>query len=238
MLNTKYLQKQMDFYQGKSLPTTPLIFYPNSPYDVEVWKYVDPYILENIPPFAYKVSSFGRVYSEPKAKKYGDGIMCPSRNGRGYLQLTFSGVHKERICVKIGRLVLMHFNFNPYCYELEVDHLDGNKDNNHLSNLEWVTPQENTHRAIINNQRALTIGDQTSNCDFLSNEQAYELYSEAIDMEEVHYGILAKKYNVTTYYIDSLVQGKIRPYIADKYYRRLHIDQSNIPIELPESHHK
>lgn len=55
----------------------------------------------------------------------------------------------------IHRLVAMMFIPNPNNYE-QVDHLDGNKLNNNVENLEWVTPKENTNRAWKKGQAKYT----------------------------------------------------------------------------------
>lgn len=46
----------------------------------------------------------------------------------------------------VHRLVAKVFIPNPNNYNV-VDHVDGNKSNNHFSNLEWVSSSENNHRA-------------------------------------------------------------------------------------------
>lgn len=55
------------------------------------------------------------------------------------------------VCTKSGtayvhRLVALAFIPNPYGYK-EIDHLDSNPGNPHVSNLEWVTHAENVRRA-------------------------------------------------------------------------------------------
>ena len=63
-------------------------------------------------------------------------------------QYYFVGLLKngKRKYFAVHRLVAMAFIHNPNNYE-QVDHLDGNKLNNNVDNLEWVSPKENTNRA-------------------------------------------------------------------------------------------
>lgn len=173
----------------------------------------------------YEISTHGRVFSHVKSPNYPNGgIMIPSKNAKGYHQINIKSSNPEikKICCKISRLVMLHFRFVPNCQYYEVDHIDGNKDNNHITNLEWVTPQENTHRAIINGQRAISC-----HCDngmLLTDAQAHELYNDAIKQGS-NYEILCNKYGVSYEYINNLVTGKIRPYIAGLYYNRFHYEE-------------
>lgn len=55
----------------------------------------------------------------------------------------------KRKNLKIHRLVALNFIDNPLSKPF-VNHIDGDKLNNDIRNLEWCTPLENTTHAIEN----------------------------------------------------------------------------------------
>lgn len=52
--------------------------------------------------------------------------------------------------IPVHRIVASAFNYEKYFDNATVDHIDGNKMNNHISNLEWVTQSENEKRSYKN----------------------------------------------------------------------------------------
>lgn len=89
----------------------------------ELWKDIDGY------DGRYAVSTWGRV-------KGVHGIMKPYTNSKGYLKI---GLMKDGVSQKhrVHRLVAQAFIPNPFDLP-EVNHIDGNKQNNSITNLEWI----------------------------------------------------------------------------------------------------
>jgi hypothetical protein len=97
---------------------------------VERWVDVDGY------DGMYQVSDIGRVRSRRK-------VLLPyERHGYLYVRLSKDGVAKN---YRVHRLVAKAFVDNPNDY-IEVNHLDGDKQNNRHENLKWCTGSQNiTH---------------------------------------------------------------------------------------------
>lgn len=111
----------------------------------EIWKDIKGY--EGY----YQISNFGNIRSLDRwinnngtlVFRMGK-ILSPSKSGPGYLQIAFyvDGKTQKKY---IHRLVMEAFNptDNP---KLEINHIDENKENNMITNLEWVTHKENINK--------------------------------------------------------------------------------------------
>lgn len=93
----------------------------------------------------YKISNEGVLFSIPRFGVKG-GVVKPYKTTNGYYgyHLSENGkLHRT----SVHRLLAKHFIPNPENKPC-VNHIDGNRVNNSLENLEWVTYKENTHHAI------------------------------------------------------------------------------------------
>ena len=89
----------------------------------------------------YSISTDGQVWNVHKEQ-----WQAQSDAGE-YLKVCLVYEGKKHQAV-VHRLVAEHFLPNPGNYPI-VNHIDGNKHNNHVSNLEWVTPVENAQHALM-----------------------------------------------------------------------------------------
>lgn len=117
----------------------------------EIWKSIKDY--EGL----YQISNYGRVKSLEKyvkrrkcgIKYFPEIIMKPVSDKDGYLSVTFNVDGKAKT-FKVHRLVAQAFIPNPND-KPQVNHKDGNKKNNNVDNLEWVTGKENIQHAYKTN---------------------------------------------------------------------------------------
>lgn len=94
----------------------------------------------------YEVSTEGQVRRRDTGR-----LLClnsvPSGNGgKAYYQVSLSLGHNVRIMRRVNRLVAAAF-IGPIPPGYEVDHINGDRLDNTLRNLEIVTPSENQRRA-------------------------------------------------------------------------------------------
>jgi hypothetical protein len=115
---------------------------------VEEWK--------NIPKSLYQASNIGRIKSldvsiickDGSKKSYESKILSLATNRNGYKICSIIIDGKRKTC-SVHRLVAT--SFKGFQKSLEVNHIDGNKLNNCVDNLEWVTRQQNIDHSMKSN---------------------------------------------------------------------------------------
>lgn len=95
---------------------------------------------------AYSVSTEGRIRKDTNHK-----LLSPTKKPNGYYQVNLFTGDGRRKKEYVHRLVALTFIPNENGYP-EVNHIDGIRDNNTLSNLEWVTHENNMAKAIFLNK--------------------------------------------------------------------------------------
>ena len=116
---------------------------PLSDLDGEQWKPID--WIDDVDPKMYMVSNMGRVKNVGKYYPILVSVTYTKKKDRGYVQL-YRLSKKDTHPIILSRLVATAFLPNPDNLP-EVDHLDADHHNNKVSNLEWVTSEENKRRA-------------------------------------------------------------------------------------------
>lgn len=90
----------------------------------------------------YLIYEDGFIYSK-KSKRF---LKCPI-DSKGYKYLDLRNSKCKYRCPKVHRLIALAFIPNPNNLP-QINHIDGNKQNNNVNNLEWCTNLYNTKEAI------------------------------------------------------------------------------------------
>ena len=152
----------------------------------------------------YEVSAIGQVKSLDRTVKGRWGkmtlrgkVMKLQVNKYGYLCVGLRDGKKQKLCT-VHRLVAKAFLMGDD--SLTVNHIDGNKTNNSVYNLEWVTAKENSSHAAANGMYEHCKGEKNINSKldkydalFIKNsKRTYKKLSSMFNVSEVTIANLKK----------------------------------------------
>ena len=148
----------------------------------EIWK--------DIPGFEddYQASNLGRIRRVIKNKElFFIRTLIVSNRGYHIIHFSINGISK--MC-RVHRLVAQTFIPNPE-NKPQINHIDGNKINNHIGNLEWCTAKENDKHAVATGLSS-KVGERNANSKLKSFQ--VRVIRKIDDMTEFE---IAKIFNIS-----------------------------------------
>jgi hypothetical protein len=165
---------------------------------IEIWKKMAiPDLDENE---KYEISNFGRLRS---FKKDLSGYIIKNTKLKGYQALVVKLKNHKNTTKYIHKLVAEHFITKDSYLQTYVIHLDFNKDNNHISNLLWVTRQTMfAHQKINPNYKRGFISNAK-----LTEDDVMQLKLKLIKGENKP-NSLAKEFGITHTQLNRIKKGE------------------------------
>ena len=163
----------------------------------------------------YMVTNFGRVYSSKTAKWL--KLYVSDHKYNCYPEFKLNG----EITTRVHRCVAKLFVPRTDTTKDQVNHIDGNKSNNHVSNLEWVTQTENQrhawdtglHKKTEEHKQKLSESNRGNN-SVLTEEKVVDIFNKfnnGTDQAE-----LATVFQVDRRHISAILSGKYWGYLGLK----------------------
>lgn len=162
---------------------------------MEIWKEIAGY------GSYYFISNKGRVKSFKRKK---ETILTAVLDGKGYQRIRLYYTSSKARTEKIHRLVAKAFIPNPLDLP-EVNHIDGDKANNNVENLEWISTKDNCiHRGTLGNWKPFK-GVEHGMCK-LTNEDVLTIYDLSHNSKLTQKQI-GDKFNVSNVTVSDIKRG-------------------------------
>lgn len=165
--------------------------------------------LENYP--LYEVDTDGNVYSLKFNK---ERLMKQCYNMFGYKHVSIVDKNGKRKTIHVHRLIAQAFIPN-LLNKREVNHINGNKDDNSVKNLQWSTRLENMRHAHNNN--LINIKGENHPTSKLTKNNVIEIYKlREAGMSNV---AISKIFGVSNGLISVIVNGKVWKEVYNEYHK-------------------
>ena len=199
-------ERLYDILDPQAEPKNHFLIYP---YDT------DEYRIYSLGNREYRVYKNGKIISQPyvtneatgRERHFPERELKPSQTPHGYYMVNLGGKNETEKWM-VHRLVATVWIDRDWSQKLEVNHKDGNKGNNSVENLEWVTHQENEIHKHQNGLDGRTIHSAylnylaSSKCDAYTKREMREMRKAGMTTTEIArlFGISqAQAYNIVEY---------------------------------------
>lgn len=180
---------------------------------METWKDIKGY--EGM----YRISNQGRVFAAARYRNdrgfTSPRIMKQSKNKGGYHYVILSKNDNQKLSY-VHRLVATAFIPNPQ-NKSEVNHIDGNPSNNHVSNLEWCTRKENVEHSwnVLHHNDVKSVHQYSLGGEYIASYRNAKIASETIGIatSEIYSCCNNKKKSADSYMWSYHKVNKREPYI-------------------------
>ena len=146
-------------------------------------------------------SNYGRIINIFNEKR----MKLERTSSDDYYKINMRLLNNTTKVAQLHRIILITFNYIPGCENLQVNHIDGNKHNNNINNLEWVTCKENIRHAYIN-KLSYQIGSSHTEST-ISDDTIYKVLDDYLSNNLTNTNII-NKYNISIFY--DLLCGRTR----------------------------
>ena len=161
----------------------------------------------------YRINEYGDIISKKSNK-----ILSPVKDKDGYLKIalctneTVNGKEHNRKTFRIAQLVAKSYHGEPPIHMIDptVDHIDGDINNNHFTNLRWLERGDNS--SIRKNKG---VGAQNHEAK-LTDGQVEEICNLLIETD-LSFQQIANMFNVDKSTINNIKQHKNWKHITTKY---------------------
>jgi hypothetical protein len=163
----------------------------------------------------YQVSNLGRVKGLPKQVKMPNGSLkfyteyikksCISKTGYERMTLNKNGVRRNHTIHKLVYDSFIGIKIKKH----QINHIDGNKLNNKINNLEYITASENIKHAFRIGLKKSFLGNTHANSK-ISRDVAIKI---KYDHKNLYQWQVAEKYNVSQQLVGLIRSGKRWPHI-------------------------
>ena len=218
MLINQFKGEEKDLYKAMTIPTL----------GNESWIKLNTDLYPSIKD-GYFISSKGRVFNYNTKKFIKTRCLNPEKHSSPYykvnLQVSINN-HSYSDVFLVHRLMMCSFYPTDNMDTLLVNHKDGDKCNDELSNLEWVTPSENVIHALKTGLFKPVYGENHC-CATLTNKQVKMVIDYLLEHKYTHKQI-AQFVGTTESIVDSISSGRAWKHLTKD------IDFSAIKHRLPK----